>query len=218
MCIETCGDGRRFSLTGCDDGNLKNNDGCSSTCLPESGFVCFGGTQDTKDTCSYLPTEIVGAEVNIHNDIILNFSRPVNFTTGSISNSDLKLYFKNQYGEYKTIDYKAFTFNLPSNYIYIKTYLKEDIIGGAYVDNILKIEYQNTGAIRDINGIDLKTSTYARVWFYTFNFFPEIEKKDAEFYGKLCLGFIFAAIAFWLTISEITNKTIMPAVFVFLAF
>lgn len=31
-CVETCGDGLRFDLTGCDDGNTKNGDGCSSTC------------------------------------------------------------------------------------------------------------------------------------------------------------------------------------------
>jgi len=30
ICVETCGDGYRFSLTGCDDGNKKDGDGCSS--------------------------------------------------------------------------------------------------------------------------------------------------------------------------------------------
>ena len=133
-CVETCGDGKRFELTGCDDTNNKDGDGCSATCKPESGFACRGGTYETHDKCMYLPTEIVGATANQHNDIILNFSRPIQFTKDSISNNDLKLYFKNMDGDFVTIKYTAKTFNFPSNYMYIKTYLEEDVFGGAVLD------------------------------------------------------------------------------------
>ena len=40
----------------CDDGNVVNGDGCSSTCSVEAGYSCSGGTSTTKDTC----TEICG--------------------------------------------------------------------------------------------------------------------------------------------------------------
>lgn len=32
QCLPTCGDSRQISTEGCDDGNLINGDGCSSTC------------------------------------------------------------------------------------------------------------------------------------------------------------------------------------------
>eukprot|EP00347_Sterkiella_histriomuscorum_P016413 403353278 len=52
-CTETCGDGRNFKLVAnqCDDGNTKSGDGCSSTCLIETGFACQGGSRYTKDVC-----------------------------------------------------------------------------------------------------------------------------------------------------------------------
>jgi len=31
-CEEKCGDGYNMGLVECDDGNTKNNDGCSSFC------------------------------------------------------------------------------------------------------------------------------------------------------------------------------------------
>ena len=38
--------------TYCDDGNIINGDGWSSTCSIESGWICSGGSSTTKDTCS----------------------------------------------------------------------------------------------------------------------------------------------------------------------
>jgi cysteine-rich repeat protein len=61
ICEDICGDGKRvpkddeaYSLTfpsKCDDGNLNNNDGCSSTCTIEEHFICRGGNEFTKDYC-----------------------------------------------------------------------------------------------------------------------------------------------------------------------
>lgn len=55
-CSEVCGDGITVGinddLTHCDDGNLIDFDGCSSTCLIESGYQCVGGGLTTPDTCS----------------------------------------------------------------------------------------------------------------------------------------------------------------------
>jgi cysteine-rich repeat protein len=40
--LATCGDGTRSRGEACDDGNVIGGDGCSATCVVESGFVCFG--------------------------------------------------------------------------------------------------------------------------------------------------------------------------------
>ena len=49
--IEHWGDGKRFNSISiyCDDGNIINNDGWSSTCSVESGWTCSGGSSITKD-------------------------------------------------------------------------------------------------------------------------------------------------------------------------
>jgi cysteine-rich repeat protein len=42
--VYTCGDGLRRGSEECDDGNTANNDGCSSTCTIEGGWVCDTAT------------------------------------------------------------------------------------------------------------------------------------------------------------------------------
>lgn len=37
----------------CDDGNLINGDGCSSSCKVESGFNCIAGHNNTASVCKY---------------------------------------------------------------------------------------------------------------------------------------------------------------------
>ena len=51
-CITHWGDGKRAGDEKWDDGNINDNDGCSSDCLSiDSGWVWSGGTSTTKDTC-----------------------------------------------------------------------------------------------------------------------------------------------------------------------
>jgi cysteine-rich repeat protein len=56
VCTETCGDGYNFKkITGgtpCDDGGTAGGDGCSASCLVETGYTCTGGSKTTADTCS----------------------------------------------------------------------------------------------------------------------------------------------------------------------
>ena len=51
LCLEVCGDNKRYTLE-CDDGNNVNGDGCSSDCKVEVGFNCYGGSPNSKDSCS----------------------------------------------------------------------------------------------------------------------------------------------------------------------
>ena len=50
--IDIWGDGKKYSSASnfCDDGNISNNDGWSSSCSIESGWTCSGGTPTNKDT------------------------------------------------------------------------------------------------------------------------------------------------------------------------
>jgi len=46
-CESTCGDGEHAFGEGCDDGNLDNGDGCSSSCVLEDGYTTSGSVCQT---------------------------------------------------------------------------------------------------------------------------------------------------------------------------
>ena len=48
--LNYCGDGKQTTPEDCDDGNLNDNDGCSSKCMIEPGFSCV--TTLGKTTCT----------------------------------------------------------------------------------------------------------------------------------------------------------------------
>ena len=52
ICTSKCGDGIKASDEACDDGNTKDNDGCSADCKTiETGFTCTIDAKG-KNTCS----------------------------------------------------------------------------------------------------------------------------------------------------------------------
>ena len=51
-CTPICGDGLRIGTEACDDADTDDGDGCSSTCVVESGFACIGGSAVASDICS----------------------------------------------------------------------------------------------------------------------------------------------------------------------
>lgn len=48
---------------GCDDGNLKDGDGCSASCIVEPGYICSGGTMDGPDYCQWISFDIQAIKV-----------------------------------------------------------------------------------------------------------------------------------------------------------
>jgi cysteine-rich repeat protein len=62
-CTEICGDGLNLGYYQCDDMNLVNGDGCSSTCTIEPGWKCSGGCKTSRDKC----VEICGDGLNLGN-------------------------------------------------------------------------------------------------------------------------------------------------------
>ena len=48
-CTENCGKGANYGFLECDDGNRNDNDGCSSACKIEDGWICSLGNETTKD-------------------------------------------------------------------------------------------------------------------------------------------------------------------------
>ena len=58
LCVENCGDGKRY-VSECDDNNIINGDGCSSSCKIEDGYTCKGGSPAAADNCQlYKPNEV----------------------------------------------------------------------------------------------------------------------------------------------------------------
>lgn len=52
VCVDECGDGKIYTLP-CDDGNLIDGDGCSSSCAVEPDYVCKDGSAATPSRCVY---------------------------------------------------------------------------------------------------------------------------------------------------------------------
>jgi len=51
VCTSSCGDAIKAFNEICDDGNLANNDGCSSACALEYGYACTGSPSVCASTC-----------------------------------------------------------------------------------------------------------------------------------------------------------------------
>ena len=80
-CQEICGDGLNLGFTyECDDGNRKNGDGCSETCVVEEGYSCEINTEVNKpDKCrDIVPPKIdIGYQHPVLNIIFFQFNEPV---------------------------------------------------------------------------------------------------------------------------------------------
>ena len=61
-CLAICGDARHAVVEGCDDGNLKNGDGCSASCQVEPGYVCESANPKKRSvqTCSKVVNKACG--------------------------------------------------------------------------------------------------------------------------------------------------------------
>lgn len=51
LCLPKCGDALKAPEEGCDDGNLKDGDGCSSSCSVEDKWMCQGGSPTSASVC-----------------------------------------------------------------------------------------------------------------------------------------------------------------------
>ena len=55
----------------CDDGNTVSGDGCSSTCMIETQYYCYGGSTTTKDVCKLEPQPVISSIiVNSANNMV----------------------------------------------------------------------------------------------------------------------------------------------------
>lgn len=73
-----CGDGLDFGEYECDDGNLKDGDGCSKICKVETGWKCENGTEDRPDKCLYtVRPRIFIKEITSSNLVYVKFSEPI---------------------------------------------------------------------------------------------------------------------------------------------
>eukprot|EP00397_Hematodinium_sp_SG-2012_P000373 GEMP01000373.1.p1 GENE.GEMP01000373.1~~GEMP01000373.1.p1 ORF type:complete len:1939 (+),score=447.07 GEMP01000373.1:46-5817(+) len=64
-CVPVCGDGIAVGREECDDGNTVANDGCSSVCAVENGFIC-------ERESGYCEPMLCGGALPSHNDAALD--------------------------------------------------------------------------------------------------------------------------------------------------
>jgi len=61
-CNPICGDGIKRGSEACDDQNLIDNDGCSSVCVLEDGFICNVVIEPTSCVPNCGDGKVVGTE------------------------------------------------------------------------------------------------------------------------------------------------------------
>lgn len=100
-CWEKCGISGKLSVIdipeglggykACDDGNLINGDGCSSSCTVEKNFNCIGGAENAKDTC-YTLVKPVAEIIPIDNssNFQISFSKMLNFKNITVPSASVK--------------------------------------------------------------------------------------------------------------------------------
>ncbi len=95
-CSDTCGDGRVFTAA-CDDGNLIDGDGCSSSCEIELHYKCNTISALTPSICQYAGRDLIitlittkkSEDYDNRGIFIFAFSPPI----PSISKMNLSHYF-----------------------------------------------------------------------------------------------------------------------------
>jgi len=81
---EICGDGINLGKHQCDDGNLKNGDGCDSNCNIEPGFTCFKRSGQP-DICKDIDPPLAYLTVLKSNQLEITFSEDIVSIVDSIS-------------------------------------------------------------------------------------------------------------------------------------
>ena len=86
------------------------------------------------------------------------------------------------------------------------------------MDQLVRIEYLNSGALIDIDGYPVKAGSYAYVWLNRQKSIDETDRQVAEFYGRLILALSCGIFSFWITLSIATRKSVVPALIVLMTF
>lgn len=90
--VEVCGDGLSLGENECDDGNVNDGDGCSSSCRVEQGFECRR-VENSSDVCTDV-TRSYGTLTALNKNLVTaRFNKPLVVKANSIAlASTLNLY------------------------------------------------------------------------------------------------------------------------------
>ena len=85
FCKEICGDGINLGLVECDDGNLKNGDGCDQNCQIEPEYVCSEDAENKYlDKCHEISLPLLFLiNVTNNNRVLFGFSEQVYTNTSN---------------------------------------------------------------------------------------------------------------------------------------
>eukprot|EP00347_Sterkiella_histriomuscorum_P020176 403338812 len=242
QCFEYCGDGRRYHTDVCDDGNTGGGDGCNSKCQVEPNYYCRFGYFGQKDECFWQTTTIKNYTVTNNNDIILEFTRPIQALNGSISDNDFEITLISREKQQTIVNWTLVNTELPSSFLYLYLNIKQTVQSSSYYDNMIVIKYKNTGNILDTynqfgNQVnipkrqlqsenasndpenkfhEIQQDLTIKAFLTPKTYFSSYYKDQTEIYGKIILYLIAGSIALQLTIGFMLNKSIMPVFIILL--
>ena len=162
-CKEICGDGLLMGENECDDSNLINGDGCSSTCKIETGYECKG------TFCWEIvnPTASV-TSVSKDNVLTLTFNEVVVFQNISEVEHSMKVYINGPSSPYK-FQYKIYD---PKSYF-------------EGTNEITQLDVQIYDIQAPIFGFGVEK---AEIWFYNLTVLKDLSNNslsDGKIIGNL---------------------------------
>jgi len=109
----------------------------------------MGGT----DECYYARTELKRATVDKRNNIVLEFTRAVYLNETRLSGLNLEIVVKN--GTRSALSWEVMPLPQPSSYMFLTLNISDEILSGAYYDNMILIRYVGFGE-NELNGRNLQ--------------------------------------------------------------
>jgi len=91
-CFTRCGDAMMVAAREqCDDGNIDDLDGCSSTCHIEPGYICYDGSVDRPSKCTCEPLNSTTTFTDDWEGIIITYPREIDYVNKSLANNSSEL-------------------------------------------------------------------------------------------------------------------------------
>jgi len=188
-CIEICGDGRNMKILECDDGNTRNNDGCSSECKIEPYYECKGGNETNTDMCIWRKSPTVKSFTYYGNRTgILTFSTSLQIEEPledlleiSIEGNDAGSEVQWEYSFLNPRKFNKIRFQFSYMYSLIGT------------ENLI-IKFKQPGKFMDMNENKLKQES-AKTQTAKFKYISKEDKAGAEGTGAFSLYAMLPSLA-----------------------
>ncbi|CDW90898.1 cadg multi-domain protein [Stylonychia lemnae] len=206
-CEDICGDGI-LRVKQCDDGNLKNGDGCNQDCQIEYGYSCPIPNTTCKEIIS--PTLFVRAITPL-NLIYVEFSEGVQLTEASaLSFANIEIKIEGTKSEY-IFDWRIIEDLknplVPGRIIQRFQIKLQDLKTSLEGTENIKISLKNYSQVTDLAENSVTQDSFASVNPYPFIYFSPVEQSTAQNGGQSLKYTFLSVFSFNIALKILLNSS-----------